>query len=324
MMVFDGHSDIFTDVTIKRLLGETQVIKNHHMDRLRKGGIEGGCFVLWIDPPYDVDPPKRLAQLLTAVKDEMAECQEAVLVHNMSELKAAKEAGKFYILVGMEGLSGIGEDVDQLYNLYDFGARHAMLTWNEQNALATGVQGDPNRGVTALGKKALQIMEAKKMIVDVSHLNEKSFWDVLDSTKTPILASHSNAKALVNAARNLTDEQLLAVRDRDGLVGLNAFNLFVSPVIEEQNIDNFVKHAVYIADKIGVEHLGFGFDFFEFLSTDSMKSYSDQDTSYTTGLEDCSRVPELLVKMQKAGFSEADLKKVSHENWFGFIEKVIG
>lgn len=323
-MIFDGHSDIFSDVTIKRLLGETQVIKNHHLTRLRKGGVEGGCFVIWIDPPYDKEPSKRLEQILKAMKDEMAECKEAVLVHNMAEIEAAQKEGKFFILMGIEGLSGIGEDLDQIHMLYDYGARHAMLTWNEQNALATGVQGDPTRGVTELGKKALHMLQQKHMIVDVSHLNERSFWDVMHMAEGPILASHSNAKALAPAARNLSDEQLLEIRDTKGLVGLNSFNLFVSQELKDQNVDNLVKHASYIADKIGVEHLGFGFDFFEFLSTESMKSYSDQETSFTVGLEDCSKIPDLLAKMKKAGFTEKELEMVSYGNWFHLIQRVLG
>ncbi len=323
-MIFDGHSDIFTDVTIKRLLGETQVIQNHHLSRLRKGGVEGGCFVIWIDPPYDKEPAKRLEQILKATKDEMAECEVAVLVHNMAEIEAAQKAGKFFILLGIEGLSGIGEDLSQIHRLYEFGARHAMLTWNEQNALATGVQGDPERGVTALGEKALHLLQEKQMIVDVSHLNEKSFWDVMNITEGPIIASHSNAKALAPAARNLSDAQLLGIRDTKGLVGLNSFNLFVSQELKEQNVDNLVKHASYIADKIGVEHLGFGFDFFEFLSTNSMKSYSDQDTSFTVGLEDSSKIPDLLIKMKAAGFTDKELALISYGNWFGLIRKVLG
>lgn len=323
-MVFDGHSDIFSDVTIRRLAGEQQVLKNRHMDRLRKGGIEGGCFVIWIDPPYDADPPKRLEQILQAVKDEMAECEEAVLVHNAAEIDAAKAAGKFYILPGLEGLSGIGTDLGQIDRLYEFGARHAMLSWNEQNALATGVQGDPERGLTALGKEALKKIQEKHMIVDVSHLNDRSFWDVLHLAEGPILASHSNARALSNAARNLTDEQLLAIRDTNGLVGLNAFNLFVSQNQNEQDLEHFIHHASYIAEKIGVEHLGFGFDFFEFMSTDSMKSYSDQDDSLIRGLEDCSKVPMLLEGLKKAGFTEWELEMIARENWMGLIARTIG
>lgn len=323
-MVFDGHSDIFSDVTIRRLAGERQVLKNRHMGRLHKGGIEGGCFVIWIDPPYDADPPKRLEQILQAVKDEMAECGEAVLVHNAAEIDAAKAAGKFYILLGLEGLSGIGTDLGQIDRLYEFGARHAMLSWNEQNALATGVQGDPERGLTALGKEALKKIQEKHMIMDVSHLNDRSFWDVLHLAEGPILASHSNARALSNAPRNLTDEQLFAIRDTNGLVGLNAFNLFISQNRSEQDLEHFVNHASYIAEKIGVEHLGFGFDFFEFLSTDSMKSYSDQDDSLIHGLEDCSKVPNLLEAMRKAGFTERELEMIARENWMGLVARTIG
>ncbi len=160
-MIFDGHSDIFTDVTVRRLKGETQVLKNHHLPRLRKGNIEGGCFVLWIDPPYDADPAKRLGELMHCIKDEMAECEEAVVVKNLKEIEEARKAGKFYILPGLEGLSGIGTDLDKIDELYDFGCRHAMLSWNEQNDLSTGTKGDPNRGLTELGKKAVRKLHGK-------------------------------------------------------------------------------------------------------------------------------------------------------------------
>ena len=92
-MVFDGHSDIFTDVTVRRLKGETQVLKNHHLPRLKQGNIEGSCFVLWIDPPHDANPPKRLGELMQCIRDEMAECEEAVIVTNYKEIEEAKKAG---------------------------------------------------------------------------------------------------------------------------------------------------------------------------------------------------------------------------------------
>ncbi len=323
-MIFDGHSDIFTDVTIKRLEGETDVLRKYHLPRLRKGGVEGGCFVLWVDPPYTSDYMKRTEQMMQAIDAELKECDEVAIVHNTKEIAAAKENGKFYILMGAEGLASLGEDIEKLDKLYDFGVRECMLTWNEQNALATGVQGDTARGLTTLGKQVVQRMEDKKMIVDVSHLNERSFWDVMGVATKPVIASHSNAKALSNAARNLTDEQLKAIQETGGLVGLNSFNLFVSQNIKEQTIDRFVEHAAYIADKIGVSHLAFGFDFFEFLSTDSMKSYSDQDTSYTVGLEDCSKLPTLLEKLKKIGFSQAELEQICYKNWHHLIQTVLG
>lgn len=323
-MIFDGHSDIFSDVRYKREAGETQVLKNRHLERLQKGGITGGCFVIWADTFNGLDPKDEMNAIIKGLKEEMAETKEFVLVHNTAEIKAAEAAGKFAVLLGIEGLAGIGEDLNKIDELYDLGARHAMLTWNEENALATGVKGNPDRGVTELGKQAIKKIQDKKMILDVSHINEKSFWDVMDVTTAPILASHSNAKALASAARNLTDDQLLAIRDTKGLVGLNAFNDFVSDVRAEQTVDGLVRHASYIADKIGVEHLGFGFDFFEFLNTDFMKSYSDQDDSLLKGLEDCSKVPVLIEKMKKAGFTDKDLEMISGGNWLNLIQRVMG
>ncbi|MBQ8733067.1 MAG: membrane dipeptidase [Anaerotignum sp.] len=323
-MIFDGHSDIFSDVRYKREAGETQVLKNHHLERLQKGGIGGGCFVIWVDTFNGEDPKKELDAILKNMKDEMAETEDFVLVHNTAEIEAARKAGKFCVLLGLEGLAGIGEDIDRIHELYDIGCRHAMLTWNEENALATGVKGTLDRGVTELGKKAIKLIQDKKMILDVSHLNEKSFWDVINATTAPILASHSNAKALAGAARNLTDDQLLAIRDTKGLVGLNAFGDFISEVHAEQDVAHLVKHASYIADKIGVEHLGFGFDFFEFLNADFMGSYSDQDDSRLKGMEDCSKVPVMIEKMRKAGFTEKDLELISHKNWLNLIGNIMG
>lgn len=324
-LIFDGHSDIFTDVLIRRLEGETQILNKYHLPRLRKGNIDGGCFVLWIDPPYAMEnPADRMEQLLRAVSEELHECKDACLVHNLADIQAARAQGRFYILLGLEGLSAIGEDLDGINRLYDFGARHAMLTWNEQNALATGVQGECARGLTDLGKRAVRRIQDLGMILDVSHLNERSFWDVMALANGPIIASHSNARALADAARNLKDDQLKAIRDTDGLIGLNSFNLFVSQTVSEQTIDRFVDHAVYIAEKIGVEHVGFGFDFFEFISTDKMRSYSDQDTSYTVGMEDCTKVPTFMDKLKKAGFSDAELAQIAYKNWYRVIEKVLG
>ncbi|MBQ2879219.1 MAG: membrane dipeptidase [Anaerotignum sp.] len=323
-MIFDGHSDIFSDVRYKREAGETQVLKNRHLERLQKGGIGGGCFVIWVDTFNGEDPEKEMNAIIKNMQDEMTETQEFVLVHNTAEIEAAKKAGKISVLLGLEGLAGIGKNIERIHELYDIGCRHAMLTWNEENALATGVKGNPERGVTELGKKAIKIIQDKKMILDVSHLNEKSFWDVMDLTTAPILASHSNAKALAGAARNLTDDQLLAIRDTKGLVGLNAFGDFIIEVQAEQDVDGLVRHASYIADKIGVEHLGFGFDFFEFLNADFMGSYSDQDDSRLKGMEDCSKVPVMIEKMRKAGFTEKDLEMISHKNWLRLIENIMG
>lgn len=119
-MIFDGHCDIFTDVLRRRLCGETQVLARHHLPKLRAGGICGGCFVLWVDPPFTDDPAARMAQLLSAVAAEMAECNEAALVTRATEIESVAATERFPILLGVEGLSAIGENVDAIDRLHAF------------------------------------------------------------------------------------------------------------------------------------------------------------------------------------------------------------
>ncbi len=324
-MIFDGHVDIFTDVTIRRLKGETNVLEKHHLDRLfRKGKTTAATFVLWVDPPYTDNPSARLAQVMQAIEDEMKECKDAKIVTNVKEIKQAEKDGKLAIMLGMEGISGIDNNVERLYELYDFGVRQVMLTWNEANSFATGALADPNRGLTELGKKAIDIIQEKKMILDVSHLNEKSFWDIIDYSNTPILASHSNASAITYAKRNLTDDQLLAIKETKGLVGLNSFRPFIGATKEEQNTKGLLRHAAYIAEKIGVESLAFGFDFFEFMASGSTASFVDTEVSWIDGLEDSTKVPQFLVEMKEFGFSDSEIQAIAHDNWLNLIARVIG
>ena len=324
MTVFDAHSDIWTDVTLKISKGENNIVNKYHIERLKKGNVEGSIFVIWIDPPYDkMSPYDRLMEIKSAVEKEISITKDFIIVKNYSEIEQARNKGIFYVLIGIEGLSPIGSDLSLIDLYYNIGARHVMLTWNEQNDLATGVMGDKDRGLTELGKKALKIILEKKMILDVSHLNEKSFWDVANSVDIPIIASHSNAKKLCDVPRNLSDEQILKIGELNGVIGINAFNSFIHNDPDKQDLDHLVKHISYIADKIGAEHVGFGFDFFEFLPNDSVSSFSHNDTPSTKGFEDCSYIPILIEKLEKAGFNKDELEKICFSNFHRIIKEII-
>ena len=156
MKIFDAHSDIWTDVTVQRLRGGGDVLNRRHMDRLGKGGVEGSIFVIWVDPPFDADPMARTRDIMDAIRAEMGESGAVTVVHSFDEMMAAREAGKFYVFIGIEGLAAIGEDLNLIDWYYDFGCRHAGLTWNEQNALATGVKGDPDRGIKEGGRESVK------------------------------------------------------------------------------------------------------------------------------------------------------------------------
>lgn len=311
-MLFDGHSDILTDVLLKRLCGERDILKRYHLPKMQKGNIEGAIFVFWIDPPYTKNPEKRLEQLINSALEEFKECSEVRIVRNNSEAIKAKNDGKFYIFLGMEGLSGIGNDLCKIDMLYEIGVRHIMLTWNEENVFATGTGGDEKRGLTDLGKKAVYMIENKGILLDVSHLNDKSFWGVVDIATKPLVASHSNSRKLCNHIRNLSDEQMLAIRDTGGVIGINSYNKFVSEFEKKRNIDGFIEHIQYISDKIGIEHVGLGFDFLDYLDGNS--------DGNLYGLSSCEDAYSVVSKLEKAGFYKKEIDKICRENWLRVLQ----
>lgn len=323
-MNFDAHSDIWTDVTHHYLDGESDIFRKYHYDRLKKGEIEGGIFVIWNDPPYDSDPLKRTHQMMDAIRHEEPDCEDILKVaRSYEDMMEAKKQGKMYAFIGLEGLKSIGEDIDLIDEFYEFGARHAGLTWNEENPLATGVRGTPERGLTDTGRRAVKRIQDLGMLLDVSHLNDRSFWDLLDVASGPVIASHSNCRALCRNRRNLTDEQLRELARTGGVVGLNSFNEFVSDVESEQTIENLARHMVHMVEVMGIDHVGFGFDFSEFLEADTLSAYASQAVPYTIGLEDASRVPALVEELRRQGFHEEDLAKMAWKNWYRVLRQVL-
>lgn len=315
-MVFDAHSDIWSDVTVKALRGETDIFRKYHYERLQKGKIEGSILAMWIDPPYDKEPAIRFKQIMEAVKKELPCCQDILrIVHDDKEMQQARAQHIFYAFLGCEGLSGIGEALEQIDMLYGFGVRHASLTWNEQNALATGIRGDADRGLTESGKRALRKIQELPMLFDVSHLNDKSFWDVMRSAAGPVVATHSNSRTLCRAPRNLTDDMIKELVRTGGIIGINAYPEFISENKDERCVDMLVKHIEYIAGLVGIDSVGFGFDFCEFLE--------DETAGALCGLQDAREVPNVLWAMRRAGFTEEDIKKVSYGNWHKMIQKIM-
>lgn len=323
-MIFDAHSDIWSDVTERRLHGETDILRKYHLPRLRKGNVEGSIFVIWVEPPFTDNYMKRTEDHISCIRAEIAECDEVRIVHTCAEMHQAKADGKFYIFMGAEGMAAIGDDISRLDMYYDFGVRHAMLTWNEENTLATGAPCDSTRGLTDLGRQVVRKMQEKKMLMDVSHLNEKSFWDVVKMSDTPISASHSNAKALCDVSRNLTDDQLRAMRDLGGVVGLNAFHPFVDADPAKQTVANLAKHAAYMADVMGIEHVGCGLDFFEFLNQDTKSIMSERISTSVIGMDDASQVGALFVELEKLGMNKEERDLIAYGNYHRVMEKVIG
>ena len=316
-MVFDGHSDLLYDVTRRRLAGEKRVLERRHLRNLEAGGVEGLTLALWVSAqdfwknvPEAEGHRERTDIMLLCMKAELAECPWLELVRTAGEAERAKAAGKKYAFLAVEGMDAIGDDLNGIDRYADLGVRLGMLTWNGENLLATGAGGDPYSGLTELGRQAVRRMGTRNIVMDVSHLNDGGFWDVMKVAEGPVVASHSNCRALCDVRRNLTDDQLRAIRDSGGVVGLNVHHAFVHADREKQTAEMLARHAAHMADVMGVEHVACGFDFCE---------YFGPGNEGAEGLENCSQIHNLFYWLEKLGMNKKERDMVARENFLRIL-----
>ena len=179
LKLYDAHGDIWYDIVQHSQKGERDIFRKYQLPKFQKGGVMGGTFVMWIDPPHDEEPVRRIKEIEKAVKQELEDAADILnIVRKYEDFEKGTKEGKINVMMGLEGLSYIGEDIDQINYYYEeFGVRTMMLTWNEENALASGWPGDPERGLTAKGKEAIRRMNELGMVLDVSHIALGSITD---------------------------------------------------------------------------------------------------------------------------------------------------
>ena len=318
-MIFDGHSDLLYDVTRRRLAGEKRVLERRHLRDLEAGGVEGLTLALWVsnhaqsfwkDVPEAKGDRERTDIMLLCMKAELAECPWLTVVRTAGEAEKAKAAGKKYAFLAAEGMDAIGNDLGGIDRYADLGVRLGMLTWNGENLLATGAGGDPYSGLTELGRRAVRRMGERGILMDVSHLNDGGFWDLMKAAEGPVIASHSNCRALCDVRRNLTDDQLRAIRDSGGVVGLNVHHAFVHADREKQTAEMLARHAAHMAEVMGVEHVACGFDFCQ---------YFGPGNEGAEGLESAAHTGNLFYWLEKLGMNEKEREMVARENFLRIL-----
>jgi len=294
MKIFDLHSDILYDLYVhKTKKGYSNRFIDYHWPQLNSSLVEGGIWALYSPDDFDLDKAVQIA--LSALPNDAYSA--------------------FKVVLGFEGLRNL-TSVDDIERFYNLGFRHASLTWNEENRYATGVKGDPNRGLTAEGKKLLNKMDELGMIVDLAHLNEKSFYDIINTGCRNIIFSHGNLKSLCNHPRNLTDDQVKALKQVDGLLGLTLAGNFVTKKKEEQTVDHFLDHLDRAVELIGVENVAFGFDFMDYFTED----FPDSNLRDVTDV----RYVHLIVKeMRRRGYSTDNIAKIGCNNFYSRYQSKI-
>ena len=271
-----------------------------------------------LPPPMSLEHAQREALRAVArlFRLEAEASGAAKVVRSARELRECLETGVFAMELHFEGAEAIDPELDALEVYYQAGLRSLGITWSRPNRFGYGVpfqfpaSPDTGPGLTDLGKELVRACNRLGILIDVSHLNEAGFWDVAALSHAPIVATHSNAHALCCATRNLTDRQLDAVRDSDGLVGLNFNCGFLHPEGERgSNLDLgvMVDHLDYLIARLGEERVGFGSDF--------------DGATMPEGVKDVSLLPNLLDAMRARGYDDTILRKIAYENWLRVLEQ---
>ena len=291
---FDTHSDMLFDLYNRSEAGNDTRFVDFHIPQLKNSLVRGAIWTMYSS--YDFD-------LINA-------CKIALSKIDMSSFT------NFNVIFGIEGCRNLKKWED-IQVLYDMGFRHAMLTWNEENIYATGAKSDPSHGLKEDGKKLLDKMMELGMIVDLAHLNHKSFFEVLNYCKgyDKLIYSHGCCRALCDHVRNMTDEMMIALKKQNGLFGLTLANNFVSKNKEEQDVYHFINHLDYAIKFMGVDNVCFGFDFMDYLS--------DYGNDNINDVSDATLVYRIVDAMRERGYSEVDIEKVTWSNFYNKYKDLI-
>ena len=313
IFIVDGHCDsLIHYVEGERTLHDP--LEGGHWDTIRakQAGISLQFFAAYIGETYKPTMSTwRGLQLIEGAHRFIGDHPEEVfLVLGKQDLQKVPDPTRIGILLSVEGGEILGQNLFMLDIIYKLGVRALGLTWNQRNALADGI-GEINTQsrLTNLGQEVVLHMNKLGMLIDVSHLNEAGFWHVLELSKAPIAATHSCARALCSNPRNLTDQQLRALAEHKGVVGVNFYPSFLSETGQARR-DDVVRHICHIAEVAGVETVGLGSDF-------------DGISEAPAGLEHVGDYSKLLDDLIRVGFSTREIEQISGRNFMRLLSDVL-
>jgi len=298
----------------------------NHVDlpRIKEGGLDAAFFSIYM--PGTVTGPEAVKQALILIDHvrSLAERHpnEIVLATTAAEVRAAHKAGKFAALMGMEGGHMIDDSLAVLRDYQRLGVRYLTLSHSVNTNWADSSGDKPaHNGLTAFGKDVVRELNRLGVMVDISHVADKTFWDALETSKAPLVASHSSMRAISGHPRNMTDDMIRALGAKGGVVMINYSVGFLSneryeaglknpapaelPRVSWEKIIDHIDHAVKLA---GPAHVGLGSDF--------------DGTTVPDGMEDVSKLPKITAALLAKGYSEQDVKNILGENILRLLERV--
>ena len=316
--MIDLHCDTVWAMDKARERGEGYSLRRSDFqideEKLVKGNYTAQCFAMFV-PNNDDNRFEKCVDMISLYYEELKKCERLVPAYSYADIVENRKNNKISAILTMEDGCPIGESLENLEKLYALGVRMVCLTWDYQNTLGSPNRNktlygenpnpfvpDTTRGLTEFGKIAVKRMNELGVIVDVSHLSDAGFDDVANLAEKPFVASHANARALCKHVRNLTDEQLKKLADKGGVVGTTYVKWFLHEQGAEgaKTLDYLIPHIKHIKKVVGIEHIAIGSD------------YDGMDKNIE--LCDASKVPLLVQRLEREGFSIGEIEKITEQN----------
>ncbi len=288
--------------------------KTGHLDivRLKKGGVKVQVFAVYIEKDFKPNNSlQRALQLIDSLLMELSANRNKIeLAISYEQIKNIVATDRIAAILAIEGGEALEGKLCNLRIFYKLGVRMITLTWNQRNNIADGSDYvSSKRGLTLFGKKVVQEMNQLGMVVDVSHISESGFWDVLKYSRYPIIASHSNCYHLCPHQRNLKDSQIMAIADKGGMVGVTYVPDFLITESRKAVIDDVIKHIDHIVSLVGPDFVGLGSDF-------------DGCQELPEGLEGADKVFHIKDKLVQKGYSREDVQKIMGRNFLNLFQRI--
>jgi membrane dipeptidase len=328
--VVECHTDIAVDIRRRRAAGEPAPLGDDYLARLREGGVRIQLHTVGGDVPggYDVGG-STAACARTMIEDARTEAAGAPglrLVETAADLDAAIADDQVGLLLHFEGLrpmletDGLQGALPALRGYHDLGLRSVQLTWNGGNDLADGVGVEAPRRLAGPAVPIVRELETLGIVLDVAHLAEPAFWDLMGIAQGPVVCSHANARALCGHARNLTDDQIGAIAATGGYVGVCFVGDFIAD--SDPTLDDLLDHVDHIATLVGVDTLAVGPDYVEF-APDLMLPDGDDAHLGPEGLRRVETLPVFTAGLLSRGYSEEDIARILGGNALRVLRQVL-
>ena len=312
--ILDLHCD-----TASEMLDGRSLYQNNGMLSIKKmqtGAVFCQFFAIFIRMCDNKTPQEGYEEFIKIYDNLMKELtlnrEYITLVHDLKEISALRGEGKIAAVLTLEEGAIIDSKPERLDELYKMGVRLITLLWNYENCLGYPNSTDPEimkKGLKPFGKEVVERMEELGMVVDISHLSDGGFWDVVKISRKPFIASHSNARSLHHETRNLTDDMLKALANAGGITGINFYHKFLG-ADKTGSIEQMLSHIKHIYKVAGIDTIAMGSDFDGF----------DEPCALT----DCSKFQLLTDALGGAGFSDEQIEKSCWKNAMRVIKQVTG